>query len=108
MGAEAGRVGARMRGQRRDAGICIWIPDLDCAVPRRRQKRVFGNEVPVDGKDFARVLLPRGNGVRGHVDVEELDGAVAAGRQQLVLVRFRPRAVEEGVLRVEPGPAGSG
>lgn len=77
--AERRRVSTRMRGQRRDTGVCIGVPDFDCAVPRRREKCVFGDEVPVDGKDFSRVLLPRGDGVRGHVDVEEFDGAVAAG-----------------------------
>ena len=33
----------------------------------------------MDGKDFAAVLLPGGDGVRGHVDVEEFDRAVATG-----------------------------
>lgn len=86
--AKRRRIRAGMRGQRRDAGVCIWVPDFDCAVPRGREEGVFCDEVPVDGEDFARVLLPRGDGVRGHVDVEQLDGAVAAGGQELVLVRF--------------------
>ena len=54
------------------------------------------------GEDFAGVLLPRGDGVRGHIDVEEFYGAVAAGSQELVLVGFGPGAVEEGILGVEP------
>lgn len=91
-----------MGWQRGDAGVGIGVPDLDCAVPRGREERVFGDEVPVHGEDFARVLLPGGNGVRGHVDVEELDGAVAAGGEELVLMRFGPSAVEERVLGVEP------
>ena len=70
---------AGMRGQRRDASVCIGVPDFDCAVPRRREEGVFCDEVPVDSEDFAGVLLPRGDGVRGHVDVKEFDGAVAAG-----------------------------
>jgi hypothetical protein len=57
----------------------------------------------VHSKDFARVLLPGCDGVGGYVDIEEFDGAVAAGCEELVFVRFGPGAVEERVLGVEPG-----
>ena len=33
MGAELGRVGAAVGGQRGDAGVVVRVPDLDCAVP---------------------------------------------------------------------------
>lgn len=57
----------------------------------------------MDGEDFARVLLPGCDGEVGHVYVEEFYRAVAAGGEELGLVCFGPGAVEEGVLRVEPG-----
>lgn len=92
-----------MRRQCGYGGVGIRVPDLDCAVPGGGQESVFSNEVPVYGEDFARVLLPGCDGVGWYVYVEELDGAVAAGGEELVLVRFGPGAVEERVLRVEPG-----
>jgi hypothetical protein len=49
------------------------------------------------------VLLPGLDGELGKCDVEEFYGAVAACGEDLVLVRFGPCAVEEGVLGVEPG-----
>ena len=54
------------------------------------------------GEDFAGVFLPRGDGIGGHVDVEELYGAVATGGEELRFVAFGPGCIEEGVLRVEP------
>lgn len=84
-----------MRRQRGYTRIRIRVPDLDCAVPGRRQESVFCDEVPVYGEDFARVLLPGCDGEVGHVYVEEFYGAVAAGGEELVLVRFGPGAVEE-------------
>lgn len=59
------------------------------------------------GEDFAGVFLPRLHGELGQSDVEELDRAIAAGREDLILVRFRPRAVKERVLGVEPSGAWS-
>jgi hypothetical protein len=100
--AELGRVGARVRGQRRQARGGVGAPDLDGAVPAARQERVLADEVPVHGEDLAAMLVPRLHGELGQGDVEELDGAVAARRQQLVLVRLRPCRVEQRVLRVEP------
>jgi hypothetical protein len=55
------------------------------------------------GEDFAGVFGPGLYGELGEGYVEELDGAVAAGGENLVFVRLGPSAVEEGVLRVEPG-----
>ena len=53
-------------------------------------------------EDLARVLAPRLDGELVHVDVEELDRAVAACGEDLRFVRFGPGAVEKGVLGVEP------
>ena len=55
------------------------------------------------GEGFSHVLLPGLNGEFVNADVEEFDGAVAGGDEDLVLVRFGPGEVEEGVLGVEPG-----
>ena len=49
------------------------------------------------------MLLPRLHGELVDADVEQLDGAVAGGHEDLVLVRLGPGEVEEGVLGVEPG-----
>lgn len=46
------------------------------------------------------MLLPRLDGELRDRDVEELDRAVAATNSHLVLVRFRPGCIEEGVLCV--------
>lgn len=89
--------------QRHQTGIRIWIPDLDRAVPRTGEKGVFGYEVPVHREHFAGVFLPRLHGKLGEGNVKELDRAIAAGGEDLVLVRFRPGAVEERILGIEPG-----
>ena len=56
------------------------------------------------GEDFSHVLFPGLHGEFVKADVEELDGAIAGGDEDLVLMRFGPGEVEEGVLRVEPWP----
>lgn len=53
-------------------------------------------------EDFSHVLFPGLNGELVKADVEELNGAITGSDEDLVLVRFRPGEVEEGVLRVEP------
>lgn len=41
------------------------------------------------------------DGEIGDIRVVELDGAIAAGYQQLVLVEFRPGEIILGIVRVE-------
>lgn len=53
-------------------------------------------------EDFSHVLFPGLNGEFVEADVEELDGAIAGGYEDLVLVGFGPGEVKEGVLRVKP------
>ena len=57
-------------------------------------------------EDFARVRGRPGAHGKGRVGgegaVEELEAAVAARGQELVLVRFGPGQVEDGVLRFVP------
>jgi hypothetical protein len=55
---ETRRVGTRVCGQCCYTGVGVGVPDLDAAVPGRGEERVFCDEVPVHGKDFARMLLP--------------------------------------------------
>lgn len=76
--------------------------DFDGAVPRAGAKRVLCDEVPVYGEDLALMLLPGLHGEFVQGDVEEFDGAVAGGDDDLVLVRFRPSQIVQGVLGVEP------
>ncbi len=54
------------------------------------------------GEGFSHVLFPGLDGEFVNADVKELDGAVTGGDEDLVLVRFGPGEVEEGVLGVEP------
>ena len=56
----------------------------------------------MDGEDFTIVLLPGLDGELVQADVEELDRAIAGRDEDLVLMRFGPREVEEGVLGIEP------
>lgn len=50
------------------------------------------------GEHFSLMLLPRLNGEFVKRDVKELDGAIAGGDDDLILVRFRPGKVVEGVI----------
>lgn len=75
---------------------------FDRAVPGAGAEAVFCDEVPVHGEDLSVVLLPRLDGEFVEADVEELDGPVAGGDDDLVLVAFGPGEVVEGVLGVEP------
>ena len=76
--------------------------DFDRAIPRARAKGVFGHEIPMDGKHLALVLLPGLHGEVVQSDVEELNGAIADGDDDLVLVGFRPGEVVQGILSIEP------
>lgn len=78
------------------------LHNLDTAVPRAGAEGVFGDEVPMHGEDFAFVLVPRLYGELVNADIEELDGAIARRRYQLVLVDLRPGKIVESILRIEP------
>jgi len=56
----------------------------------------------VNGEDFAGMLVPGLDGEGGEGGVEELDGAVPTGGEELVFVGLGEGEVEEGVLSVEP------
>jgi len=56
----------------------------------------------MNGEDLPLVLLPRLDGELVKRYIEELDGAVAGGGDELVLVRFGPGDVVEGVLGIKP------
>ena len=101
MGAELRAIHARMHRQGNHTLRPLRRPNLDRPIPATRQELVLGDEVPLHGKDLASVLLPGRDGEAVHADVEELDAAVAARGQELVLVRLAPRRVEEAVLRFE-------
>ena len=75
---------------------------LDSAVPGAGAELVLVDEVPVDGEDFAVVLLPGLDGELFQTKVEELYRAIAGGDEDLVLMRLGPGEVEKGVLGIEP------
>ena len=55
----------------------------------------------MNGEDFTFVLLPGLDGEVVEVRVEEFDGAVASGGDELVFVDFGPGEVVERVLGVK-------
>ncbi|KAB8345884.1 hypothetical protein FH972_022939 [Carpinus fangiana] len=77
------------------------VEDLDGAVPAGAEEVALRGQVPMHAVDLAAVGAPLGDGELGDADVVELDGAVARGCEQLVLVRLGPGEVVEGVLGVE-------
>lgn len=88
-------------------GIRRWVGvwetyDFYGTVPGAGAECVFADEIPVDGEDFALVLLPGLNGEVVDADVEELDGAIAGCDDELVFMGFGPGEIVEGVLGVEP------
>ena len=56
----------------------------------------------MDGEDFSIMFFPRSNGELVKTDVEEFDGTIACRYEDLVLMRFGPGEVVEGILSVEP------
>lgn len=76
--------------------------NLDGSVPGGRTESGLVDEVPVHRKHLARVLLPRGDRQVGEGGVKQLDGAVARGHGELILVQLREGDVVERVLRVKP------
>lgn len=74
----------------------------DGTVPGAGAEYILRDQVPVHGEDLSHVLFP--GLYREFIDtnVEELDGTITPSDQDLVLVRFGPGEIEEGILRVEP------
>jgi len=56
----------------------------------------------MNGEDLPLVLLPGLDWELVERYIEELDGAIACGGDELVLVRFGPGDVVEGVLGIKP------
>lgn len=103
MRREGGRVGAAVGGQGDEGVRPVRGPDADGAVPAAGAEGVLCDEVPADAEDLAIMFLPVLDGEVVERAVEELDAAVAGGRQDLVLVGFGPGKVVETVLGREPG-----
>ncbi len=76
--------------------------NFDGAIPRAGAESVFGYEVPVNGKDFALVLLPGLHGKLVQGNIEEFNGAITCSNYYLILVGFGPGEGIEGVLRIKP------
>ena len=76
--------------------------DFDGTIPRAGAESIFGYEIPMDGKNFALVLLPGLHRELVEGDVEELDGTIASSDDDLILVGFGPREVVERILRIKP------
>jgi len=62
--------------------------NFDSPIPGAGAESVLGNKVPMNGKDFALVLLPGLHGKLIQGDIEELDGAISCRNDDLVLVGF--------------------
>jgi len=76
--------------------------NFDGTIPRTRTESVFGYEVPMNGKDFAVVLLPGLHRKLVQGNIKELDGPIARSDYDLVLVGFGPGKVIERVLGIKP------
>jgi hypothetical protein len=81
--------------------LSVATYDFHGPIPRARAECVLCHQVPVHGKHLAAVALPGLHGKLVQADVEELDGAVAAGYDQLVLVQLGPGEIVNGILCVE-------
>lgn len=77
--------------------------DFDCAVPGAGNKCVFSDGVPADGKGLALVFVKVHDGKVVDAEVKELEGAIAACDNELILVDFGPGEVVERVICVEAG-----
>lgn len=86
VGGELCGVCAGVGGEGEDGLVAVGVVDLDAAVPRRGEESVLGDEIPVDGEDFAAVLGPGLDGELRDGYVEEFDGPVAGGCDYLVLM----------------------
>lgn len=79
-----------------------YMYDLNGAIPRAGAECIFGDQIPMHGKGFALVLLPRLDRefIQGYI--EQLDGAIATGHHDLVLVDFGPGKIVESILGFKP------
>ena len=98
---ELRRVYARMHRQREQALFPLRIPDLNRAIPTARQESILIHQIPVHREHFSSMLLPARYRELAHTNVEQLYASISAGREELVLVLFRPGQVEEAVLGFE-------
>jgi hypothetical protein len=103
-GRKGGAVDAVSDGERAEGVAADGGPNLDGPVPRARHKRVLGDGTPRHGVRLALVLVKAHDGERAaDGDVKQLDGAVAARDDELVLVDLGPGHVVERVVCVKGG-----
>ncbi len=74
---------------------------LDRSVPRARNKGVFCDGTPADRVHFPLVLVEVHDRELVDGQVEQLDGPIATGHEELVLVDLRPGEIILGVVSVE-------
>lgn len=75
--------------------------NFDCAVPRTRDKGVFGDWIPTDGKRLALVFVKVHDGEFVDAEVIELERAIAARDNELILVDFGPGEIVKRVVCVK-------
>lgn len=99
-------IGRRVRSRGGGNGNISTAHNLDGAVPRAGGKGVFRDGTPRHGECLALVFVEVHDGEVGHVGVVQLDRAIAAGREQLVLVDLGPGEVILGIVGVEASDKG--
>lgn len=78
---------------------------LDCAVPRAGEERIFRDGAPCHGKRLSLVFMKVHDGKVPHAEVEELDRAIATCHDELVLIDLGPGEVILRVVCVEAAKA---
>jgi hypothetical protein len=75
--------------------------ELDCAIPGAGYEGVFGHRTPAHRKGFPLVLVKVHNRELVDTEIEQLQRAVAAGSQELVLIDLRPGEIVKRIISVE-------
>lgn len=70
------------------------------SIPRTRDETVLGNGVPANRKRFPLVFVKIHDREVLNPQVEELDGAIAAGDDELILIDFGPGKIVLGIIRL--------
>lgn len=71
---------------------------FDGAIPGTRDEAVLGDGIPANRKRFPLVFVEVHDREVLHPQVEELDGAIAASDNELILVELRPGKIVLGIV----------
>lgn len=78
-----------------------FTDELDCAVPRAGNEGILGDGAPAHRKGLPLVFVKIHDREVVDAQVEQLQRAVSASSNQLVLIDLRPGQVVQRIVRVE-------